>query len=84
MRPPVARSLPRVFQPPGVGVADAYQLGILFASPVNQVEHHLYLHVGYRWALGGFELANILLLTIIVLLGQERKGRAFVQEHALE
>jgi len=48
------------------------------------VEHHLYLHVGYRWALVGFELANILLLTIIVLLGQERKGRAFVQEHALE
>ena len=62
----------------------AYQLGILFASPVNQVEHHLYLHVGYRWALGGFELANIVLLTVIVLLGHERKGRAFVREHALE
>ncbi len=62
----------------------AYQLGILFASPVNQVEHHLYLHVGYRWALGGFELANIVLLTVIVLLGHERKGRAFVHEHALE
>ena len=34
--------------------------------------------------LGGFELANILLLSTVVLLGQERKGRAFVQEHSSE
>jgi len=60
----------------------AYQLGILFASPVNTIEHHLYLHVGYQWALGGFELANILLLTIVVLLGHERKGRDFMREQA--
>jgi MFS transporter, SHS family, lactate transporter len=61
----------------------AYQLGILFASPVNTIEHHLYQHVGYQWALGGFELANILLLAIVVLLGHERKGREFVREQTL-
>jgi len=58
----------------------AYQLGILFASPVNTIEHHLYQHVGYQWALGGFELANILLLATVVFLGHERKGREFVRE----
>lgn len=56
----------------------AYQLGILLASPVNTIEHHLYLHVGYQWALGGFELANIVLLSIVVYAGHERKGREFV------
>ena len=61
----------------------AYQLGILFASPVNTIEHHLYQHVGYQWALGGFELANILLLATVVFLGHERKGREFVREQAL-
>jgi SHS family lactate transporter-like MFS transporter len=61
----------------------AYQLGILFASPVNTIEHHLYLHVGYQWALGGFELANILLLGTVILLGHERKGREFVREQSL-
>ncbi len=60
----------------------AYQLGILFASPVNTIEHHLYLHVGYQWALGGFELANILLLATVVLLGHEKKGREFVREQS--
>ncbi|HTC95610.1 MAG TPA: MFS transporter [Terriglobales bacterium] len=61
----------------------AYQLGILLASPVNTIEHHLYQHVGYQWALGGFELANILLLATVVLLGKERKGRDFMREQAL-
>jgi SHS family lactate transporter-like MFS transporter len=61
----------------------AYQLGILFASPVNTIEHHLYLRVGYQWALGGFELANILLLGTVILLGHERKGREFVRDQSL-
>jgi SHS family lactate transporter-like MFS transporter len=61
----------------------AYQLGILFASPVNTIEHHLYQRVGYQWALGGFELVNILLLGTVILLGHERKGREFVREQAL-
>lgn len=60
----------------------AYQLGILLASPVNTIEHHLYLHVGYQWALGGFELANIVLLSIVVYAGHERKGREFVMATA--
>lgn len=60
----------------------AYQLGILLASPVNTIEHHLYLQVGYQWALGGFELANILLLSIVVYAGHERKGREFVMATA--
>jgi SHS family lactate transporter-like MFS transporter len=58
----------------------AYQLGILFASPVNTIEHHLYQRVGYQWALGGFELVNIMVLATVVLLGHERKGKEFVLE----
>jgi SHS family lactate transporter-like MFS transporter len=55
----------------------AYQLGILFASPTNTIEHHLYQRVGYQWALGGFEIANIVVLGIMIALGKERRGRAF-------
>ena len=58
----------------------AYQLGILFASPVNTIEHHLYLKFGYQWALGSFEIANILLLGFVVAIGAERKGRSFLRE----
>jgi SHS family lactate transporter-like MFS transporter len=58
----------------------AYQLGILFASPVNSIEHALYLRVGYQWALGGFELANIILLGTIILAGYEQRGRSFLRE----
>jgi SHS family lactate transporter-like MFS transporter len=55
----------------------AYQLGILFASPVNSIEHALYLRVGYQWALAGFEIANIVVLGVVILLGRERRGRDF-------
>jgi len=55
----------------------AYQLGILFASPVNTIQHHLYLNLGYQWALGSFEIANIILLGVVVALGHERRGRSF-------
>jgi SHS family lactate transporter-like MFS transporter len=55
----------------------AYQLGILFASPTNTIEHHLYQRVGYQWALGGFEIANIIALGIMIVLGTERRGRRF-------
>src|SRR5437588_10929179 len=58
----------------------AYQLGILFASPVNTIEHDLYLKLGYQWALGSFEMDNIVLLGIMVQLGSERKGRSFLRE----
>ena len=56
----------------------AYQLGILFASPVNSIEYALRAHYGYQWALAGFEIANILLLTTVILLGGEHKGKEFV------
>jgi len=55
----------------------AYQLGILFASPTNTIEHHLYERLGYQWALGGFEIANIILLGTMIALGSERRGRSF-------
>ena len=56
----------------------AYQLGILVASPVNSIEYALRDHFGYAHALAGFEIANIILLTIVVSLGPERKGQEFL------
>jgi SHS family lactate transporter-like MFS transporter len=56
----------------------AYQLGILVASPVNSIEYALRDHFGYSRALAGFEIANIILLTIVVSLGPESKGKEFV------
>jgi MFS transporter, SHS family, lactate transporter len=56
----------------------AYQVGILIAAPVNNIEYYLRDHVGYAWALAGFEIANIALLATVVLLGPERSGEDFV------
>ena len=56
----------------------AYQLGILFASPTNSIEYALQHHFGYAWAIAGFEIANIVLLTTVILLGKEQKGKQFV------
>lgn len=56
----------------------AYQLGILVASPVNTIEYALRDKYGYAWALAGFEIANILLLTLVVSLGPESKGKDFL------
>src|SRR5215813_1027120 len=61
----------------------AYQLGILFAAPVNTIEYALRDHFGYQWALAGFEGANIILLAIVVLLGRENRGKNFVQEQSV-
>lgn len=55
----------------------AYQLGILIAAPVNNIEYALRSHFGYAWALAGFETANIALLIVVLALGSERKGKAF-------
>jgi MFS transporter, SHS family, lactate transporter len=57
----------------------AYQMGILLASPTNNIEYALRDHFGYSWALAGFEACSILLLIVILLLGTERKGRGFLQ-----
>jgi SHS family lactate transporter-like MFS transporter len=55
----------------------AYQLGILFAAPTNSVEFLLREHVGYQWALAGFEIVTIAVLIVTISLGKERKGRSF-------
>jgi SHS family lactate transporter-like MFS transporter len=56
----------------------AYQLGILFAAPTGPIENGLRIRFGYSWALAGFEAANIVLLITVILLGQERKGKSFL------
>jgi SHS family lactate transporter-like MFS transporter len=57
----------------------AYQLGILIAAPTNTIEFALRDKFGYSWALAGFETVNIVLLITVLALGNERKGRGFVQ-----
>jgi len=55
----------------------AYQLGILIAAPTNTVELLLQEHVGYKWALAGFEIVTIGVLIVTIALGKERRGRSF-------
>jgi len=55
----------------------AYQFGILFASPTNSIEDALRDRFGYSWALAGFELFVMVMLTIILLFGRENHGRSF-------
>ncbi|MDE3179848.1 MAG: MFS transporter [Acidobacteriota bacterium] len=55
-----------------------YQLGILIASPTNTFEYALRNHVGYAWALGGFELCVLILGIIAVNVGKERRGHNFM------
>src|SRR5262249_17032710 len=56
-----------------------YQLGILVAAPVNNIEYALRNRFGYSWALAGFETVSILMLIAVLALGKERKGRSFLQ-----
>jgi MFS transporter, SHS family, lactate transporter len=56
----------------------AYQLGILFAAPTNTMEYALRESLGYGRALAGFEAVNVALLVIVVALGSEEKGKAFL------
>jgi SHS family lactate transporter-like MFS transporter len=58
----------------------AYQLGILFASPVNTIEYALRDRIGYGWALASFETVTILVLATLLLLGSEQRGKHFVEE----
>ena len=48
-----------------------------FASPVGSIQHALHARVGYSWALAGFEIATIIVLTVILLGGTEARGRSF-------
>ena len=47
---------------------------------MNSIEYALRDHFGYARALAGFEIANIILLTIVVSLGPESKGKEFLVE----
>ena len=57
----------------------AYQLGILIAAPTNTVEFMLREHVGYQWALAGFEIVTIAVLIVTIALGQGTQGPQFSQ-----
>jgi SHS family lactate transporter-like MFS transporter len=57
----------------------AYQLGILFASPTNNVEFALRGRFGYQWALAGFEVVTIVALAILLWRGSEAHGKSFVK-----
>ncbi|MGH9397668.1 MAG: MFS transporter [Terriglobia bacterium] len=56
-----------------------YQLGILIAAPTNTLEYALRDHVGYAWALCGFEVCVIVLGMVAINLGGERRGHDFME-----
>jgi len=60
----------------------AYQLGILFAAPTNSIQYALRDHVGYGWALAGFEIVTIVSLAMLLLIGTEARGRSFLRAAA--
>jgi len=60
----------------------AYQLGILFASPVNSIEYALRDRIGYGSALAFFEAAVILILAALLWAGPEQHGKHFLREPA--
>ena len=55
----------------------AYQFGILVAAPTNSIEDALRARFGYSWALAGFEVFVMVVLTVILLFGRENHGRSF-------
>ena len=54
-----------------------YQLGILFAAPINTIEYALSAQVGYAWALAGVEIGVILSSALFIALGREERGKDF-------
>lgn len=56
----------------------SYHLGILIAAPTNTFEYALRDHVGYGWAMAGFEIAVIVIGGIVIALGREHKGKDFM------
>jgi SHS family lactate transporter-like MFS transporter len=60
----------------------AYQLGILFASPTNSIQYALRDHVGYQWAIAGFEIVTICALAALLWFGAEDHGKVFVTGEA--
>jgi SHS family lactate transporter-like MFS transporter len=62
----------------------AYQLGVLIASPTNSIQYALRDHVGYQWAIAGFEIVTILVLAVTLALGKEQRGRSFLRSPLVE
>jgi SHS family lactate transporter-like MFS transporter len=62
----------------------AYQLGVLIASPTNAIEYALRDRWGYKWAMAGYEIVVMVILSVVLLAGRERRGRAFIAETAEE
>ena len=56
----------------------SYHLGILIAAPTNSIEYALRDHVGYGWAMAGFEIAVIVIGGIVIAFGREQKGKDFL------
>ncbi|MHB1939138.1 MAG: MFS transporter [Acidobacteriaceae bacterium] len=54
-----------------------YQFGVLIASPAVSFEYVLRDHLGYPWALTGFEFCTIIALLFIFGFGPERLSRNF-------
>jgi len=44
---------------------------------VNTIQHALRDRVGYSWALAGFEIVTMVVLTVVLAFGREERGRAF-------
>ena len=57
----------------------AYQLGILFAAPTNNIEYALRGRCGYQWALAGFEIVTIMVLVMLLWRGAEEHSRSFMR-----
>jgi MFS transporter, SHS family, lactate transporter len=57
----------------------AYQLGIVLAARTNSIEYFLRDRLGYSRALATFEIANIVLLIVVVALGSEQRGKSFMR-----
>jgi len=58
----------------------SYQLGILIAAPTNSIQYALRDHVGYQWALAGFEIVTIVTLAVLLAIGTEAHGRKFHEQ----
>jgi MFS transporter, SHS family, lactate transporter len=57
----------------------AYQIGILLASPTNSLQYALRDRVGYQWAIAGFEIVTVGVLTVLLWRGKEDHSRSFVR-----
>jgi len=57
----------------------AYQLGILLAAPTNSIQYALRDRVGYAWAIAGFEIVTIAVLSVLLWRGKEDHSRSFVR-----